>query len=222
MNLVIKRIKKLFLIRELKKQNTIVSKMSSFDNCIFEERGYIKIGSNSYIDNSIVGSYSYMGRNNDLRDCKIGRFCSIGNNVKVVNAFHPSSVFVSTHPCFFSTKLQSGVSFVKENKYQEIRKVDSYACIIGNDVWIGNDVRLFAGITIGNGAIIGTGAIVTKDVPPYAIVVGAPAKVIKYRFNQSNIDSLLKIQWWNNSNEWFFQHANEFENIDVFLQNNEV
>lgn len=72
---------------------------------------------------------------------------------------------------------------------------------IGNDVWIGRDVTILPSVNIGDGAVIGTGAVVNRDIPPYAIAVGVPAKVIKYRFTPDEIEKLLKIKWWNWTDE---------------------
>lgn len=90
----------------------------------------------------------------------------------------------------------------KQNKnvieFEKRQKIDDkYYCVIGNDVYIGTNVVILSGVTIGDGAVIGAGAIVTKDVPPFAIVVGCPAKILKYRFNDNIINELLNLKWWN-------------------------
>lgn len=194
------------------------------DNVIFNKNtqfeGYNAIGYHTYILDSYIGRYTYISSNSKLNNTAIGRFCSIGHNIKTVNAIHPTKDFVSTHPVFYSTKKQVGVSFVKENIFDEHTSINGRIIIIGNDVWIGNDVTLLGGITIGDGAVVGTGAVVTKDVPPYAIVGGVPAKVIRFRFNEEQIAKLEHIKWWNKDDEWLEKHAKEFENIDFFLERN--
>ena len=101
--------------------------------------------------------------------------------------------------------------------FKERLSIDGRSCIIGNDVWIGNDVRIIGGITIGDGAIVGLGAVVTKDVPPYAVVGGVPAKIIRYRFEQDKIEELLRDKWWNKEEEWikdnFIKYANKWKEI---------
>ena len=94
---------------------------------------------------------------------------------------------------------------------------DKIYVVIGNDVWIGSDAILTGGIKIGDGAIILTGAVVTKDVPPYAIVGGVPAKPIRFRFSESQIEKLLQIKWWNWDARKLQESWRMFGNIDKFL-----
>ena len=89
---------------------------------------------------------------------------------------------------------------------------------IGNDVWIGHNVTVMGGVTIGNGAVIGSGSIVTKDVPPYAIVVGSPARILKYRFKKEIIEELEKIAWWDWSYEEIQAAIDDFKDIEQFIQ----
>lgn len=154
------------------------------------------------------GDYSYIARNANVSNVKIGKFCSIGPNFCCGLGLHPTNG-ISTAPMFYSTAKQNGVSFVKEVIYEEQKQTT-----IGNDVFIGANVTIIDGVTIGNGAVIGAGAVVVKDVPPYAVAVGVPAKVIKYRFDQDIIEKLLKIEWWNWSAEELQKVADK--EFDVF------
>ncbi len=86
---------------------------------------------------------------------------------------------------------------------------------IGNDVWIGANVLILDGVTIGNGAIIAAGAVVTKDVPPYAVVGGVPAKIIKYRFNKEEIDFLEQLKWWEKDEKWLTEYGKYFNNVEL-------
>lgn len=130
---------------------------------------------------------------------------------------HPSSVFVSSCPSFYSTFKQNGQTFVRKNKFEERLSIDGYDAIIGNDVWIGSDVVIKGGVRIGDGAIVAMSSVVTKDVPPYAIVGGSPAHIIRLRFTPEQIKRLIEFKWWDKPDEWLYAHADEFENIEVFL-----
>ncbi len=121
----------------------------------------------------------------------IGKFCSFGINVQLGQGKHPLN-FLSTSPYLYfdnlGFKTNDMVSYNEFWNYEPIK--------IGNDVWIGNNVTVKNGVKIGDGAVIGMNSVVLKDIPPYAIAVGVPAKVIKYRFNENTIQELLKLKWW--------------------------
>lgn len=173
------------------------------------------------IRNSKLGYATYIGQNSSLQFTSIGKYCSISSNVSVAIGSHPNNKYVSTHPSFFSTRKQSSFSYVDKDKFNEIKYAkDNYCVCIGNDVWIGSNVTILNGITIGDGAIIGAGAVVTKDVEPYSIVVGVPAKVIKYRFKKNEIDFLLDFRWWNKGESWIKENADLFDDINRFKENN--
>ena len=91
-----------------------------------------------------------------------------------------------------------------------------FFCKIGNDVWIGEDVKILGGVTIGDGALVAAGAVVIRDVPPYTIVGGVPAKVIKSRFEPSQVEFLLKFQWWNKDEDWIKNNVEKFQDITQF------
>lgn len=201
----------------LRNKNVYVSSRTRFNKrTVFH--GYNKVKAGACIANSEIGKYTYIDKRSNLQNCKIGSFCSIARDVAVEAYTHPTRNFVSTSPVFFSTLKQCGMSFVSENRFTEHLSVGGYNAIIGNDVWIGSQVLIIGGVKIGDGAIVAAGSVVTKDVPPYAIVGGVPAKVIRYRFNDDEIKQLLKIQWWNKSEEWFLENKDSFSNIDVFLR----
>ena len=123
---------------------------------------------------------------------------------------------MSTHPAFYSHRYNS-LSFVDENKFDELLMCDDrFSVIAGNDVWIGDRVLIKGGVRIGDGAVIGMGAVVTKDVPPYAVVGGVPARIIKKRFTGEQISELLSQNIWGKPIEWIEANAERFESIDNF------
>lgn len=183
--------------------------------------GYNSIGAFTLFHGNI-GRCSYIGTNGNI-NAEIGSFCSIGNNVKVIYDRHPSRDFVTTSPVFFSTAHQCGITFVHEECYDEhcyFDPVKKIAVKIGNDVWIGSNVIIMGGIEIGNGAIIAAGAVVTKNVSPYSIVGGVPAKIIRKRFSDEEIVFLQNFEWWNKPFHWLELHKDEFQDIRLFIRNN--
>lgn len=152
--------------------------------------------------------YQYPINNDKLL---IGKFCSIACGAKFIfnSANHTlSSLSTYPFPIFFE---EWGLDVKNITKAWD-NKGD---IVIGNDVWIGYEAVNMAGVTIGDGAIIGTRSVVTKDVPPYTIVGGAPAKPIRKRFPQNTVDTLLKIKWWDWSKEQIAQHITEIQSGSI-------
>ena len=140
-----------------------------------------------------MGEGTYAGKNFHVTNKKtvVGKYCSIGKNVWLGAGQHPTT-YLSTHP------LQYLDYPYGPNLKPECRRpiIFDQPCVIGDDVWIGLNAVIMDGVKVGSGAIVATGAVVTKDVPPFAIVGGVPAKVIKYRFSPETIEALLELRWW--------------------------
>ncbi len=155
-----------------------------------------------------MDDFTYVANNTSISRTSIGKYTSIGDNCKIGLGKHPSSIYVSTHPIFYSTLNFSKISFSNKKYFNEFDKI-----MVGNDVWIGTGVIILDGVHVHDGAIIAAGSVVTKDVPPYAIVGGVPAKLIKYRFNQEEINRLLKLKWWDMDIQYLKDNFKKFHNI---------
>lgn len=216
---ILKKIELIIYQYKLKKKNVFIGKKVSINNSRFE--GNNKIGNYSMIHHSSVGYGSYIGKNACVSNTYIGKYCSIGKNFQIIIGRHPTKRFVSTHPAFYSTMKQAGFSYVSKNLFNEFSYANDEKKLsveIGNDVWIGANVTILEGIRIHDGAIIGAGAIVTRDVAPYSICVGVPAKAVRQRFDKKTIDLLLKIKWWEMNGDWLKKHIDLFENIEKFCK----
>ena len=187
--------------------NPAVSLFSKVDNlsCISRRaRVYGRV----QVSNSTMGDYSYVGRDARIIYSDIGKFCSIAGETKVGMATHTLDK-ISTSPIFTESKNATKHSWVNSSSETPFRRVK-----VGNDVWIGVRAMIIGGVSIGDGAVVAAGAIVTKDVPPYAVVAGVPAKVIKYRFPQEQIDVLLKNPWWNKPDNELKEYIALFQGSD--------
>ncbi|WP_377299747.1 CatB-related O-acetyltransferase [Rhizobium sp. SGZ-381] len=166
---------------------------------------YCRIGRRSKILNARLGDFSYTSSGTTISNADVGKFCSIGPEVLIGGlGAHPLR-WLSTHPSFFSTKGQAGRSFATADHFEELRRTT-----VGNDVWIGVRAVVLDGVTIGDGAIVAAGAVVTKDVAPYTIVGGVPARPIGDRFSDDVRALLLDLRWWDYPDEVLAAAAEHF------------
>lgn len=165
-------------------------RLYSIKNSTIDKNSKIESGTNFI--NSSMARYSFCGYDCSILNTEIGSFCSIGSNVKIGGVAHPVH-FVSTSPVFLSHKDSIKAKFARHDYLPMVKTT------VGHDVWIGEGAFIKAGVRIGTGAVVGMGAVVTKDVPPYAIVGGNPARVIRYRFSDEMIQSLIATAWWDKS-----------------------
>lgn len=147
------------------------------------------------IEDSTCGKYTGFNEWSVAKHSTIGAYCCIGQRVAINPYNHPTS-WLSAHGFQFHP---GGFDNIEE--YRDLEKLPFDAVpiarvVIGNDVWTGHNVNVLAGVTVGDGAVIGAGAVVTKNVPPYAIVGGSPAKVLRHRFPRHIIERLLRLKWW--------------------------
>ena len=182
-------------------------------NCEFAPN--VKVFPRTNLLNVRVGKYTYIGANNSMQDVEIGAFCSIGSYVSIGGGTHPLET-PSTSPVFYESSncfKNKDFLFADNVSYPQVKTK------IGNDVWIGDKVYIRAGVVVGDGAVIGANSVVTKDVPPYAIVAGCPARILRFRFDKEIVDKLLHLKWWEWDDEKISNNRTSFASVDKLLNN---
>ncbi|HBR11198.1 MAG TPA: acetyltransferase [Chryseobacterium sp.] len=190
-----------------------VGYMSQLYHVVFGK--YNWVAKNVTIINSSIDDFSYVSEGSVICETKMGKFCSIGPNVRIAPGKHPTHTFVSTHPSIYSNPFNLLKNFSSKNNFKYTAQV-----IIGNDVWIGANSIIIDGVKICDGAIIAANSVVTNDVEPYNIVGGSPAKPLKKRFENEEIEFLLELKWWNHSLKWIEENTDSLCDVKKLISEN--
>jgi len=173
------------------------------------EKDRYQLYGNNTVQNSTIGRHSYVAQNSLVYNTDIGNYCSIGPNVVIGFGDHPTNKFSTSPHVYYNEKI-FGKTVVEENQKALNKRVS-----IQNDVWVGGNVLIRNGVKIGNGAIIGAHSLVMQDVPEYAIVVGSPATVKRYRFDEKTIEKIKASKWWEYDLEELIARKDKAEIVEL-------
>jgi phosphonate metabolism protein (transferase hexapeptide repeat family) len=176
--------------------------------------GWTDIGPQCSVSESSIGDYSYLAGQVSMVWTDMGKFCSIAAQTRINPGNHPTWRVTQHHATY--RRIQYGFDTVEDADFFRWRS--DHRCAIGHDVWIGHGVTVIAGRKIGIGAVIGSGAVVTRDIPPYAIAVGVPARVVKFRFPPDVVEKLLATQWWDWDRATLEERFKDLLDLDGFLR----
>lgn len=202
------KIRRHFDLKKYKGKNILLPLNYSIINSTLGQD--VKINNNVSFKNSSIDNFSYINSNSSINRARIGKFCSIGPNVQIGLGSHPTDL-VSTNPRFYANN-KKFKTFSTKMSFEEYKDT-----LIENDVWLSEGVLIVGGIKIGNGAVVLPRSVVTKDIEPYSIVGGIPAKHIKYRFDEEVILRIQETEWWNWEEEEFVREVDVFNDIDKFI-----
>ena len=183
-------------------------------DCVFGPG--VKILSGASLCSVYIQKNSYVGNNSMINSCDIGSFCSLGPDLLIAPGKHPLGRNVSTYPGFYKSTASAAVRMYPEGKLPDA-VVEHQRCTIGSDVWIGARSVVLDGVTIGSGAVVAAGAVVTRDVAPFSVVGGVPARRIRNRFTDQQIEQLLRSEWWSWEDSRIKEHSLAMQDINVFL-----
>lgn len=175
--------------------------------------GWTDIGAHCSISESTFGDYSYLAGHVSMVWTDVGKFASIAAQTRINPGNHPTWRVTQHHSTY--RRIQYGFDTKEDTEFFQWRK--DHRCSVGHDVWIGHGVTVIAGKKIGTGAVVGSGAVVTKDIPPYAIAVGVPARVVKYRFPKDVTEQLQSIAWWDWDRATLVERFNELLDLESFI-----
>ena len=205
----------------IRKRYCLSTLISNNPTCIFYSSSeilnskfgnYVVIFDKNLVFNCKIDSYSYIQVGSRVFNCEVGKFCSIASSVTIAPGIH-DLYKVTTHPALIQKSTPLPKVYAKGDNISGFQKV-----YIGNDVWIGEKAVILDGIKVGNGAVIAAGAVVVKDVDPYSVVGGVPARHIKYRFDEETISMIQNSEWWNYSEKWFESNSELMLNTIKFIE----
>ena len=199
------------LAKKLGVEPTVYDDVALFETTL---GAYTHIRAHSVFHDVTVGDYSFFAGYNQVCHANIGKFCSVASFARINTTNHPTYTRIAQHHFTYRSEMfgfgEDDAEFFAQRKEKSV--------IIGNDVWIGHNSAIMPGVTIGNGAVIGAGAVVTKDVEPYSVVTGVPAKKIKMRFCDDLIIKIEQLKWW----DWDYQTIKErlpdFRDMEAFVR----
>lgn len=198
-------------------KNLFNSRISSFaiisSSAKVDKTAYIYRGVKA--KSAVIRAHSYIAANTEIENAEIGKYCSIADHCRIGMSGH-SLQYMSTSPIFTQTMNALQECWIEKDVFEH--KDAEERAYLGNDVWIGSHALINGGVHIGNGACVAAGAVVVKDVPPYAIVGGVPAKVIRYRFPEDVIAKLEELKWWDMPEEKLKKHIALFQKENVTVE----
>jgi phosphonate metabolism protein (transferase hexapeptide repeat family) len=174
---------------------------------------YTSLAAHTTLVESSFGDYSYTAGNVQIIYSEIGKYCSIANSVRINPGNHPQWRVTQHHMTY--RRVEFGLGDKDDHAFFDWRR--AHKCVIGHDAWLGHGVIVMPGVHIGIGAIIGSGAVVTKNIGPYEIAVGVPAKVIKKRFSDPIVEQLLSSEWWLWDRQTLEQNFDDLLDINQFI-----
>ena len=208
-------IRRMVVKERLRRRHRLVTVGWDFDYQIRDDVTFgeaCKLGGPVLITDATIGDFTYIEPGCRVSSVAIGKYCSIGPYAIVGAAQHPIATFASSHPRFYMAAPHFRYDLVEDERHESWMKAR-----VGHDVWVGAGATVLGGVQVGDGAIVGAGAVVTKDVPPYAVVGGVPAKVLRYRFAPDVIDALLEIAWWDRDEQWLRDNLDAMTDVDTLV-----
>ena len=175
---------------------------------------YTQIQAHSVLEGVTIGDFSYCAGYNQICYAEIGKFCSIASFVRINPGNHPAYTRIAQHHFTYRSGLYG---FGEDDADFFAWRKDSFVKI-GHDVWIGHNACIMPGVAVGNGAVIGAGAVVTRDVGPYSVVAGVPAKKVKMRFHSDMIERINQSKWWDWDYETIKERLPDFRNMEDFIR----